>query len=616
MRLRMPWGNVQMSETSAQGKRADGSLRSSSPYGSAQAASISRQIRSLVPGQTLHGEIVGRNGSEVQIRLSDDVVIQARVDQNMNLEVGKNMTFEVRNNGRTLTLSPLFTNMSADVNVMKAIDMASLPLNETTVSMTGQMMEAGLPVDKASMQQMYREISSYPQAQVSDIVNLHRLGLPVNEANVEQMISYRSLTHSLNQGLDSLLEALPQAMAGMRAEGNGQGLSSLYQELFSMLSENPSEVLEAEPVPGQAGQPESPAQALPDASLGQAQAEGILLGEAGEGLARGEGVLAGMEGAPGETEGMPDGDGPPGAEGRASDVQGAQGQSAVLTAEGALSAAARGALAEDLLAVLETLPLPEEERAAFQVPLEQFARGELSSQSFFDLAGRLLARSQSFPQGVQELHRVFAGKAFQGLLERQLKNLWSIRPQEVEEPEKVEALYRRLDRQLKGLSQALESGGQTQSAAFRTAGTLSRNLDFLNQLNQMYAYVQLPLKMGQGEAHGELYVYTNKRSLAAAEGKITALLHLDMEHLGPVDVYVALEREKVNTRFTVRDDEMLDFLEAHMDLLTERLARRGYDCSFSMTVREGGQGEDSGIAPLLRQEKGMLVSQYAFDVRT
>ena len=169
-------------------------------------ASVNRQIRSLVPGQTISGEIVGRNGGEVQIRLADDMVLNARVDRSLNIEIGKNMTFEVKNNGSSLTLSPLFTNVATDVNVLKALDMAGLPVNGTSVEMTGKLMEAGLPVNRNSLLQVYREVSSFPQAPISDIVDLHRLQMPVNEANLNQMASYRNLTHQLLQGMEAVTE--------------------------------------------------------------------------------------------------------------------------------------------------------------------------------------------------------------------------------------------------------------------------------------------------------------------------------------------------------------------------------------------------------------------------
>ena len=70
-------------------------------------AAVNRQIRSMIPGQTIQGEIVSKNGGEVQIRTADDLLLNAKVDQNMNIEVGKNMTFEVKNIVTALILTPL-----------------------------------------------------------------------------------------------------------------------------------------------------------------------------------------------------------------------------------------------------------------------------------------------------------------------------------------------------------------------------------------------------------------------------------------------------------------------------------------------------------------------------
>ena len=162
-------------------------------------------------------------------------------------------------------------------------------------------------------------------------------------------------------------------------------------------------------------------------------------------------------------------------------------------------------------------------------------------------------------------------------------------------------------------------GGGVVHEAFRATASLSQNVDFLQQLNQMYSYVQLPLHLQQRDAHGDLYVYTNKKNLARKDGNVSALLHLDMENLGPVDVYVAMQNSKVSTKFYLRDDEMIDFMAAHMDILTERLRKRGYDCSYSMAVREektSGAATKGGLEPLLKQERGVMLSRYAFDVRT
>lgn len=591
MRLRKEWGEIKPSSALSGGR----GVASRTPTGI-----LERQIRSLVPGQTLRGEIVSRSGNDVQIRLGDDTVLQAKVDQNMNLEVGKSMTFEVRNNGSALTLSPLFENTSADVNVLKALDMAGLPVNETSVAMTSQMMKAGLPVDRNSLQQVFRELAAFPRAEVSDVVDLHRLGLPVNEANINQMISYRNLTHQLLGGMEAVLETIPEAMEGMLSEGNLRGLSGLYQELFDILQGEASglpEEMEAqtagENIAGLPGQMQA------DASVGATPlaAAGILLDELTEEQEGGSGTVSGQ-----------------GADAAQTAVSSATGENALPMAGGS-SAEARALLSEQLSAMLSELPLSAEETAQLSEQFKQFAQGTLSPEQLFAATGRMMEAAQTAEGGVRNLHRIFSGDEFRQLLEERLKDLWTVRPEELDEPGKVEDLYRRLDRQLKGLAQALESGGQADSTAYRVTTSMSQNVDFLNQLNQLYTYVQLPLKLSDGEAHGELYVYTNKRNLASKDGRLSALLHLDMEHLGPLDVYVVLEQNKVNTRFYVQDEEMLDFLEGHMDILTKRLADRGYDCSVSMSSRGEGQDGNSGIGPLLSQEKGIMLSQYAFDMR-
>ncbi len=675
MKLRMPWGNLEQAGAASGGKRADGAGQGRTS--SSSMAMLNRQIRSFVPGQTLRGEIISRNGSDVQIKLSDDMVLQAKVDQNMNLEVGKSMTFEVRNNGSMLTLSPLFENMSADVNVLKALDMASLPVNETTVSMTRQLMEAGLPVDKNSLQKIYRQTASFPQAEISDIVGLHKLGMEVNETNINQMISYRNMTHQLSAGADTVLAALTDTVDGMAAAGDDQGLYTLYRELLELVMEvsdrTASDAPSMQDIYGAdaegAGVPaegnasfESPAGAViegvpedgavfagasADGAAAGANADGAaIMGALADGASAGvsadgaalmgtladgaslNGALAGGSSLSGaNAEGMV-----PAGENAGGAVSGIFTDSAVSAESPADGAAAAeeilqsagtnggeaGEITGQLMEILGDLPMEPMEKEQISRQLIQYAWGNLSRADFFAAAARMLQAADTVDGGVKNMHRVFSGSAFRELLNRSLKQLWSIQPEETAQKQKVEELYQRLDRQLKSLSHVLENAGQGESGAFRAVSSMTQNIDFLNQLNQMYAYVQLPLRLRQGDANGELYVYTNKKSLAAFDGKISALLHLDMEHLGPVDVYVTLEQARVNTRFYVRDDEMLDFLEAHMHILTKRLAERGYDCSFSMTSRkdEKTDTKNSGLLPLLEQEKGMMVTQYAFDVRT
>ncbi len=605
---------------------------------------LNRQIRSLVPGQTLQGEVISRNGNEVQIRLTDDTVMNARLDQNMNLELGRNMTFEVRSNGSALTLSPLFANVATDANTLKALDMASLPINETTVGMTRLLMEAGLPVDKNSLQQVFREVSAFPDTDLSNIVDLHKLGLPVTGENVAQIESYKNLTYQLVTGMNDVIGVLPETLYDMVQSGSVEGAASLYRDLLQLVGEElaaleSGETSEAGTDGAVSGESAAPGAPLPETAPEEAEAAGkaavpeenaqgkVVITE--EGLPQG-GLSAGAQGGTGQTGAAAlQGDAVSRAQAMSQAVEAFQTAEATdLSEEGKASAdpvqSGPAAMAESLggtqperafLAGTDKNTLLQELSDISVKYLGQPLPDDQSAGEMLRLAGRLLNR------GIAEhdsgLMRALLGSdKLRGAFQQGMERLLTIEPEKVGEPKKVEELYQRLDRQLKGLTQALEDAGQTASRAYQATSNLSQNVDFLHQLNQMYAYVQLPLRLQDGNAHGDLYVYTNKRSLASSDGRISALLHLDMEHLGPVDVYVALQNEKVSTSFYVRDDDMLDFLMEHMDLLTERLKGRGYDCKCSMQVRGEEQKEqEGGVCALLEREGHRMLTQYGFDVR-
>ena len=136
----------------------------------------------------------------------------------------------------------------------------------------------------------------------------------------------------------------------------------------------------------------------------------------------------------------------------------------------------------------------------------------------------------------------------------------------------------------------------------------------MNQLNQTFAYVQIPLKMSGSNANGDLYVYTNKKNLSSEDGSVSAYLHLDMEHLGSVDCYVTMQNEKVSTNFKVQDDSILDFLEQNIALLNERLEKRGYSLQASISVKE----EETSVIQEMEKQLGqgsVPILKVSFDAR-
>ena len=514
---------------------------------------VNRQIRALVPGQTLRGEVVSREGNNAQIRLLQDVLVDAKVDADIRLELGQNITFQVKNNGQTLNLSPLFTNMATEGTVLKALDMASLPVNENTVAMTKQLMDAGLPIDKNTLQQIWHESNAFPDAEILDLVNLHKVELPVTEENITQMASYRNLTHQLTAGIAETGESLTNMLQGLVESGDIEQAATIYSEVLKLLAFE---------------------DAAGETVTGQQQTEGPL-------PEPGVDVTV----TPEEAEQMP-------VKPSATAPEAVPGQKTIIE-EPTETAPDNGQTIKENPGAEKTQEAPQLQN------LQKLLKQGLETKDI------PLLRSILHNSKVAELP------------EKLLADRWSIKPEDVESPEKVEELYQKLGKQLKGLSNLLEENGQRGSSAYQNVTNLSQNVDFLQQINQTYAYIQLPLHLRQGEHKtGELFVYTNKKNLARKDGQVSALLHLDMEHLGPLDVYVALKDTKVSTKFYVQNDAILDYLEANMDVLTERLQKRGYDCKCETTLHTELQQTAQAMTPLLKTEGSVPVAQYAFDVRT
>ena len=514
---------------------------------------VNRQIRALVPGQTLRGEVVSREGNNAQIRLLQDVLVDAKVDADIRLELGQNITFQVKNNGQTLNLSPLFTNMATEGTVLKALDMASLPVNENTVAMTKQLMDAGLPIDKNTLQQIWHESNAFPDAEILDLVNLHKVELPVTEENITQMASYRNLTHQLTAGIAETGESLTNMLQGLVESGDIEQAATIYSEVLKLLAFE---------------------DAAGETVTGQQQTEGPL-------PEPGVDVTV----TPEEAEQMP-------VQSSATAPEAVPGQKTIIE-EPTETAPDNGQTIKENPGAEKTQEAPQLQN------LQKLLKQGLETKDI------PLLRSILHNSKVAELP------------EKLLADRWSIKPEDVESPERVEELYQKLGKQLKGLSNLLEENGQRGSSAYQNVTNLSQNVDFLQQINQTYAYIQLPLHLRQGEHKtGELFVYTNKKNLAKKDGQVSALLHLDMEHLGPLDVYVALKDTKVSTKFYVQNDAILDYLEANMDVLTERLQKRGYDCKCETTLRTELQQTAQAMTPLLKTEGSVPVAQYAFDVRT
>ena len=501
------------------------------------------EIASKQPGQSVTGEVIEKNGSDILLAIGKNQMLRAKLDAGIPVEEGQMMTFSIKNaSGAKVILSPLYANTGNDPNVSKALQMAGIPENALTGKMVQTMMQEGMSIDRDSLSRMLRVVSANPE---ETMVQLSRLEIPVTENTLFQMEAYKNLEHQITDGIFEIADALQNTAAVMINDGDAEGAVSLYREILSLLSE------------GESVQPQAEGEA--QISVGLPSEEALPLKESGLQTEEGQ------------------------------ELQGQQQIESGLQTEG--QQRAESSIQADGGTPLKTIG----------VLLERLEKALLSDEIA--------------PYQRESISRLFSGKEFQQAIKNEMIKQWLLTPEDVGKEHKAEELYEKLNSQLSRFRQTLNQSVGADTSLARAVSNLSGNIDFMNQMNQMFTYIQLPLKLQSQEANGELYVYTNKKNLAKKDGEVSALLHLDMEHLGSVDVYVSMKDTKVSTQFRLKDDSALDLIAGHIDLLNERLNKRGYTMNASF-VKKGEEETGSVMEEILKQDKNIsILSGYSFDAR-
>ena len=602
-------------------------------------------LSSLKNGDTFSAKVMDVSGADVTLKLPSGGTVNAKLSSDMSISRGQTISFEVKNGGSTVSITPLLTNTSPDISVLKALNMAQIPVSDTSVNMTSEMMKAGLSIDRSSLLGMYENVMNNPEANVSDMVDLTKLGLPVNQENISNIESYKNLSYQIDSGLQSLAEKTDQALLDMVKGGDVSNAARLM-----------SSIIDASAIHMEAGTtiedivkgPENPLQSdIPELNITDEIKTPDLPEKDASHLETSN------------TDTLKDSE-----TGEKSVSEGSDSGAAVSAGETKADAASR---ALELLKNLSSDKITsenEESSKPFQTNNSGTVLNRAEDQAqpsirdnvilnddydksltlYKDLSGDKdfvpadlkdllthfseLTRKAIVNGDIDSLKKLVESDPLRKLSMAGLKDSWSISPSEVADKEKVESLYKRLSSQLNMLKEGLASAGAQNTPAMNAANNMSSNIDFLQQINQMYAYIQLPIKLSGGEsAHGDLYVFSNRKNMSSDDSVVTAFMHLDMDNLGPVDVYVSMDVNaggKVSTDFTVADDDTLDFLDKNMHLLTERLQKRGYDLQASMKVKGEEEGPeesalDKGGVNLLLVHAGGAFSYKAgmrsFDVR-
>ena len=581
---------MQISNLVSQYQRNTSSNSTDELKGASSMQKLVSSVGELEAGSVFEGTVSSVRGGKVTLALSTGQQIVAQLDGKVRLTIGLPMFFQVKSNeGGIMAIRPYNGNgTGGNPILLNALTSAGVPVTERNLEMVNAMMQRQMPINKQSILDMIKVVSTYENTSVQTLVDMTRLGLPVDGELAAQFEKYQQNDYAIVGKMDTVLEQVVDLL-GSEELLPGQAVD-INQKLFDM-----------------AVRPDFTSQAAID------DVEQFLLGKSD---AKQEGVTLELHLTPQNTA-----ETVPFANQVLKDVfseEQLMNLTKLLQSTPSLVENPELFVTEsgeeifvDTLSEEGSFPDKMQESIG-QTAGKQTLNSELTVEEFLKSVQDNLTNKQEF--GFLGVQKLFSSREYRFLLKNVMQEQWLLKPEELKS-EKVSETYERLIRQLDQMEQLVKATGTDQSKLLETTADIRSNVEFMNQINQVYTYVQLPLKLTGQQANGDLYVYTNKKNLNDPDGELSAFLHLDLENLGSTDVSVKMQKKHVKTNFYFSDDGSYDLIQKHLPLLEARLNKKGYTCTF--TVSNEDKKVDF-VNDFLRKDlpSAGTLDRYSFDVRT
>ena len=216
------------------------------------------------------------------------------------------------------------------------------------------------------------------------------------------------------------------------------------------------------------------------------------------------------------------------------------------------------------------------------------------------------------------LKEVLRSDEFASLFAKSLENNWSITPDHLSQKGQPGMFLEQIQSQMHSLEQLIGSSlsGSDSRQFEQNAHDIQSNIQFMKELNETFTYLQLPIKLPSQTAGSELYVYTQKEKRQADPEKMRVLLHLDLEHLGKLEIRLDKDHQNIAANFRLDDEFSVELLRKNAALLTQNLADMGYQTNIQVTKQEEAPvSMDDFLNTRIKTNATEEMKRFSFDIR-
>ena len=626
---RLPNGGI------SNGRESSGTIRNGEVSKASQSASSSGNINynTLTKGQVFSGQVTNISPGELTLELENGQTLTAKYDNNSELSIGDGARFKVvdREDGQ-ITLKTLQSGNTLDNVVYKALESSGLPFSSKNEELVTALLKNEYPVSRQMINGMLQQSLKNPDISMSNLVLMNKAGLDINPESTKLFEMYSNGRTELAVATEQNFNDMLSMIEGLLSDGNIEGSAKLASDMIDIfnIGKEPDELV----LTLVAGNETDVPVITPN-----------NLSEMLDSLVDNDVPLS--DNALTQTE----------TDINVTNLNKNTQISSILTEEqrleiftlfenadvdvdaAKLQNLIKGDIGvSDLSDLLKTLP--ESEQVKLNPIMEHIAdlTGKELLMSNEILAGYLpesatlseaanhiknLLTTNSVPPDIKQA--LLKSDDFQKTLKMLMHTDWTLSAEELTEKDAVNNLYKRIDEQIDRLKTLADNASDPAfSKLSADLGQTKQNMNFMNDMNQMYNFTELPIRMNGQTATGDLYVYSDKHRRRTSDGNgISCLLHLDTANLGGMNIRIELNEGQVSTRFFLKDDDSGKLIAKHLDELDAAMTKQGFNPKSEVvktTDKEDEKklksGEFNLVTDFIPSEvESNNYSRYTFDMR-
>ncbi|MBQ3545725.1 MAG: flagellar hook-length control protein FliK [Lachnospiraceae bacterium] len=520
-------------------------------------------LQELKPGDVFSGEILDINKNNVTILLKDNSVINALLKEALSLNIGEKLIFQIKDKtDGTVFIKPLQQDMVSKELISKSLNAAGLTVNDKNSMIVSSLINSGQPIDRQTIINYIKLTNEFGMENINKLIDMNKQGISISQENIETYERYQNSNHQLSKDVFNFSKGFSDYIGNVISQGMNEkeilNLNGFLKQVSDIINENQTEA-----------KIEINSKNNPEINQETNNAVNIEKNVQNE-----------------------------------------------LKTNNPIQTSVLNNQAEELKTILNMEGMSKTEMKA-DLEFNQLVkdienliikRTQINSGISIDKESQLQSLEKEISIIKDKIENFFKEK-FMFDIKSDIKDDSVIK-------KTIEENYEKLFKLTELVKEVIsnDKGSMLKESAMQ----LNNNLSFMNELNNFESYVQIPVKMSEQDANGELYVYSKKKNERKEGDELTAFLHLDMESLGVTDVSVKLKENGVEVYFTLDNEVSEKIVLEHIDELSNRLEQKGYTSKiYAKTVEVENTEDFNPLTPVNKDsEKTTSIKRYTFDIRT